>query len=207
MPLTASTAKAAVGALLDVDIETNSTPSTNQVFQWLYDGAIEMMAVLPDGALAGFTDTKEYGSVKDLNIVVEDIELLRIVAVTKAGKLCDRLPLDVLKDIGKKAPYIYANDAAYAETGVGGQVLLSFLPDDVIADVILSYVHLPAPVNDWTASNSYAPPVSWTSFLARYAAIQAKIQDEEPEQAQLLFQMWANEVQQMASKLSTPEAS
>ena len=43
--------------------------------------------------------------------------------------------------------------------------------------------------------DAYSPPLEWEKFLVDYAVIQGKVQDEEPQQVNLLLQAWYASVQ------------
>jgi hypothetical protein len=185
-----------VGALLDVDIGSDTTPDEDQVNAWLYDGAIKMMSILPLEMLGGFMKTQSTADI-DGDVSIDAADMLRIVSVTKGGQPCVEVPLANLHGLALRAPYLFRNTYAYARMGESGEATLQFYPADS-GQVEVYYIAFPDAASSWSGTSSLAPPESWSGQLVEYAALQGKIQDEEPQQAQMLYQMWVQSVQVLA---------
>jgi len=77
----------------------------------------------------------------------------------------------------------------YARFGRSGKVRLKFLPESK-GKITLSYIRMPtAYTSSWTPDD-YSAPAELEELIVDYAVVRGKIQDEEPQQVQLLWQAW-----------------
>lgn len=202
MSVVASELAARVGALLDVTIDTSSgnedkgTPSYSQVRSWLYDAARQILHLAPEPHVAGFVNRATSAGVTS-TWAIDGIAIERILSVIKGGFVCDKVSYSTLRRIPMLMPSLYSGGGyAYAESGSIGEATLQFYPEDS-DDVEVAYVAPVAQVASWVESptDNYIPPDSWSKLMVDYAVIQGKVQDEEPEQVQLLMQLWVQGVQ------------
>lgn len=183
---------ARVGAKLDLTITSTSTPDRGQTVQWLNDGALLLARLLPPHRLGGLQFDLGFTDIgASANIDTDDI--LRVVSVRKYGVECTVMTKRDLSLAETRTPMLYTTRTpACAVTGEGGAVHLDFFPT-FTGDVEIKAIKRPTAYED---SPSWVPdqwsiPVELETAMIDYAVIQGKVQDEEPEQAQMLMQHWA----------------
>lgn len=180
---------AKVGSKLDVDITDTSTPSTAQVVQWLNDAALLMARLMPEERL-GLLQTKlTADSVGQLLSLTDQLE--RIITVTKYGVVCTKKSQRDMDLVATRTPLLHTTrNPAYCVGGDSGNVSLKFWPSSV-GPVTVTAIRKP---QAYTATGyspgTYALPVELELLAVDYACVQGKIQDEETQQANMLFQMW-----------------
>ena len=182
-----------VSALLDVPINENSIPSEQQVIRWFNDAAILIVKLLPDERLAWAQHVMSYDNVGS-ELYLEGSNIIRIVAVSKYNYDCTEVTHKKLLSMRARFPY-YATVQSpyYCRFGSQGKVRLRFLPES-FGKVSVAYVRMPTAFyknssNQWEPDD-YSVPAELEPVLVDYVVMKGKIQDEEPQQFQVLYQEW-----------------
>lgn len=185
-----------VGALLDVRISDATTPSRDQVNEWMYEGALILCKLLPVSILGTMMGT--FSATVSDNWDIGDNDIVRIVAVEKNSKKCRIYSYPDLLRIQDDMPALHTtNNPACSFTGLdSGKSVIKFIPiSNTLA--FITFVTSPAPIEDWEITDSphLIPPDTWAELIVEYATVKGKIQDEEEQAATMLYQMWLQSVQ------------
>ena len=184
-----------VGAKLDVTVTDNSTPSSDQVVQWLNDGSLLMVKYMPPhrlGSLMFVTTESDVGEYWAL----ASTDMLRPVAVKKFGVECARLVQRDLDLVITQTPLLFTTrNPAFAVSGEAGALKLQFWPASLGPVSVKGIKRPTAFENDagW-APDQWSLPAELELNAIDYAVIQGKIQDEEIEQATILKKEWTQEL-------------
>lgn len=185
-----------VGALLDVRITEATTPSKDQVDEWLYEGALMMCKILPLGLLGTMMDVEEATVITDWDISAFDV--VKAVAVEKNGAICKIYTYPELLHIrdNMSALHTSSNFGCSFVGDAGGAGVIKFYPESSSL-AILTFVASPAPISEWvkTSAPHLIPPDTWSELIVEYAVVKGKVQDEEEQAASMLYQMWIQSVQ------------
>ena len=196
-----------VGAKLDLTVTETSTPNDVQICDWLNEAALLFTRFLPANRL---------GSLRSAVLVNDSIgefmdltgsDVVRAVGVKKYGVECTVLGQRKMDLVSTRSPLIHTvRNPSVAISGESGFVKLQFWPTS-IGPVRVKGVKRPTAYNaDWVSRDTddnpiytYAPdefslPAELETAAIDYALIQGRIQDEEPEQVQLLYQMWSQQL-------------
>lgn len=187
---------ARVGAKLDINITSSSTPNTNQVVRWLNDAALLLVRMLPEDRLGAYKETVLDQHVGQTLTITE--QFLRIVTVKKYDVVCTRLLQRDMDLMATRSPLLHTTrNPAFCVSGNSGNVALNFWP---VSDgpVSVTAIRKPTAYTNPIAAPFWAPdqyslPPELELLAVDYAVVQGKIQDEEPQQAQLLYQMWVQQ--------------
>jgi len=196
-----------VGAKLDLSVTETSTPNVEQVCDWLNEAAILLTRLMPDKRLGGLRSAILSESDASEFIDLAGTDMVRVVGVKKYGVECTVLTQRKMDLVSTRSPLIHTvRNPAVAVSGEAGYVKLQFWPTSP-GPVTVKGIRRPTSYhNDFSARDAedepiytYAPdefslPVELESSAIDYAMIQGKIQDEEPEQVQLLYQMWSQQM-------------
>jgi len=185
-----------VGSLLDVRITEATTPSKDQVDEWMYEGALMLCKILPIGLLGTMMDVETATVTKDWD--VGGLDIVKAVSVEKNDAGCTIYPYPELVHIRDNMSSLHTtSNFACAFTGeVGGASIIRFYPE-TSASATLTFVTSPAPVSKWakTTAPHLIPPDTWSELIVEYAVMKGKIQDEEEQAATMLYQMWMQSIQ------------
>jgi len=184
-----------VGSLLDVRITEATTPSKDQVDEWMYEGALMLCKALPVALLGTMMDLETATITTDWDI--SDFDVVKAVTVEKDGVRCKIYSHPDLLHIRDNMGALHTDEyPACSFTGIaGGKAVIKFFPETNLS-VSLTFVTSPAPVTAWkkTVSPHLIPPDSWSELIVEYAVMKGKIQDEEEQAASMLYQMWTQSV-------------
>lgn len=196
-----------VGGKLDLTITETSTPNVGQVCGWLNEAALLFARLLPVARLGSLRSPvvteDDVGGTLDLT----GTDITRVVGIKKYGTECVVLTQREMDFISTRSPLIHTvKNPSACVSGDSGSVLLQFWPSSP-GPVSVKGVRKPTayhnnytstdefgdPIYDW-APDTYTLPVELETAAVDYAVIQGKVQDEEPEQVQILSQMWAQSI-------------
>lgn len=183
---------AKVGSKLDISITTMSTPSSAQVVSWLNDAALLMTRLMPEDRLGIFRTQVSNENVGSSIAIVS--QLARVITVKKYGVVCTRLSQRDMDLIATRSPLLHTTrNPACCVSGDAGNVTINFWPVSA-GPVSIVAVRKPTAytVNGWSP-DTYSLPPELELLAVDYAVVQGKIQDEEPQQAQVLYQMWVQQ--------------
>jgi hypothetical protein len=189
---------AAVGAVIDLEVTTNSTPDRTQVKIWLTDGAVAAFGILPFEALTDciVIDTGTGYSMVDTDFTTG---VLRVASVTSDGIGCIKLTEDQFKTLSL-TPYKYtAGNPAYSVIQTAAGASVQVYPQDATAALSVSYVPFPfdynvATVDEATVGDETSVPAPLEHLIIDYAGIMYRVQDEEPGQFQLYEAAWKEKI-------------
>lgn len=167
-----------VASLMDVSVDTTSTPSQDQVTEWLKEGFRKLVNMLPDEQLT-LESTTASGTTSS---AVPTTGALKIVSVFVAGVPATKVSYEQLQEISSLQPSRFSGlKHCYA---VASNNSISCFPQDGLT-VQVRYIADPTTsISDGIAG-----------LVVDYAVVMAKIQDEETEQANMLWQKWMQDVQ------------
>lgn len=186
-----------VGALLDVRISDATTPSIDQVNNWMYEGAMVLCKIIPIGQLATMMNIETSTETTDWDI--NELDMIKLAVVQKADKQCRIYAYDDFLHVRDNLPSLHTDNspACSLSSNAAGAAVLKFLPE-TSATVSVLYVASPAPIVEWepaTVAPHLVPPDTWAELIVDYAVMKGKIQDEEEQAASMLYQMWTATVQ------------
>lgn len=188
----------AVSGLIDNKITANTTPSLDDVTGWLNEGAIQIFRLIPVEELRDcMISIFKYGQ----NVTASDFErnVLKIISVYSNGKICAKVNEEEFALIDQLRPLRYnSNQPAWAKTKRGAEVSISIYPSG--SSMMTQITFLPYPFIYSSSSPTEAPddtavPATLEGMLIEYAAMLARIQDEEPAQYNMYMQDWRTKVQ------------
>ncbi len=205
-----------VGDKLDIDPATG-LPNELQIKQWLQDGCLRMAEILPAEMLGSMLSTIGLEKLAPISPHVFSIgnqpagekwvwaQVLKPIAFTLLdealdpattsvkGTSCVFMPYDEYMVATTKGPSLWASNfpaVTLCPAGDAAPALWVYPTPSPAKKLWLQFVHMPAPIAEWDSSPVWVPPASWEEGLIDYAVIQAKTQDEELQQVQLLTQHW-----------------
>lgn len=194
-------------ALLDVPINENSIPSMEQVVRWFNDGLLLLTKLLPDERLAWAQHSIVIDNVGS-ELHLEGSNIIRLGVVTKYNFQAHEVGHQMLMSMRSKMPNKASVQTPYfCRFGSEGKVRLKFLPESS-GKVHVNFVRMPTAYfwnNDgdqWTP-DAYSAPAELEPFLVDYVVLQGKIQDEEPQQFQMLYQAWMQSLQIESQAITT----
>lgn len=197
MSVIADTMRNRVGALLDVRISSATTPSIDQVNEWMYEGAFNLCKILPTEMLGTMSLLKAYTS-QAPPLALGGLELVRLITLEVGGVRARMYSYPDFLNVRDHMPQLHTgtSPAATLTPDAEGITNVTWLPVTP-EDVNITYVTEPAPVSAWnkTAAPNLIPPDTWSELIVQYAVVQGKIQDEEEQAAGMLYQMWTASVQ------------
>lgn len=183
---------AKVGSKLDISITAMSTPSISQVVSWLNDAALLMTRLMPEDRLGIFRTTITSDSV-GASISITS-QMSRILTVKKYGVVCTRLTQRDMDLVATRSPLLHTTkNPACCVSGDAGNVAIGFWPTSAGPVSIVAVRKPTAYTASGWAPDTYSLPPELELLAVDYAVIQGKIQDEEPQQAQVLYQMWVQQ--------------
>ena len=197
-----------VGAKLDQTITETSAPSDIQVCDWLNEAALLLCRLLPANRLGSLRSMviSDNNTGEFLDLTNSDI--VRVVGVKKYGVECTVVDQRTMDLTFTRLPLVgTVRNPSVCVSGESGYVKLQFWPTSS-GPVRVKGIRRPTAYHaDWLSRDpesdepiyTYAPdefslPVELEQSAIDYALIQGKIQDEEPQQVQLLHQMWASQI-------------
>lgn len=183
---------AKVGSKLDINITAMSTPSISQVVSWLNDAALLMSRLMPEDRLGIFRTTITSENVGESIAITS--QLARVVTARKYGVVCTRLTQRDMDLVSTRSPLLHTTkNPSFCVSGDAGNVTINFWPTSS-GPVSIVAIRKPTAylASGWTP-DSYSLPPELELLAVDYAVVQGKIQDEEPQQAQVLYQMWVQQ--------------
>lgn len=185
---------AEVGALLDLTITDNTTPSKTDTIRWMNRAAIKLFKVLP---VEHLVDVQKVELISGYIASGSDFNpsLLRVVDVIVNGAAADKIDNVALKRLPTESPYKYSlAQPAYSVKGSSGSMSIEAYP--TTASLLhVTYIPTPTKYSTVTEDDTYSPPESLEEFIVQYASIMAREQDEEPGQFQLYMKQWMEDIQ------------
>lgn len=187
----------AVGALIDIVLTDNTTPSRSQVVEWLNEGVIECIRVLPVKELQDM-----YTSYSSTTGTINEVDLPRpchkVISLFRNEVSCIEVDENVFNSIRDTQPYKFTvKNPAYVKRIIDGNINFQTYPG---GRSLLRLVYIPTPFVYATGDNqeeaevptTYSIPIELEPYVLSYAAAMARVQDEEPAQFQLYKQDWMN---------------
>lgn len=192
---------AKVSALIDIQVSSSTTPSIDNITGWLNEGAIQIFRLFP---VEEFRDSMIYLLKRNNGDVNQDDftkRLMKIVAVYKDGVYCTKITEEEMGSLENSRPLKFNYmQPAYCRVSSSGNhtVIKTYPPIGTSGKIEVTYLPYPFEYNSATPTatpDNTGVPVSLEGYLVEYAAILARIQDEEPGQFQLYMQDWRSKIQ------------
>lgn len=189
-----------VASLIDIQLTDNTTPSREQVVEWLNQGVIEVFRLIPPEELRDAMITHQDYTTQVFASSFEK-KLIKIVSLKRNGIPCVKVEENEFGLLRTMYPYRFtADNPAYSRTTLDGEIIYKVHPS---GKVVWQITYLPYPFVYETGDNEeedaapdrYAVPSMLESFVIQYAATYARVQDEEPGQFQLYMADWRQRLQ------------
>ena len=186
-----------VGGLIDLDVDDNTTPSTDEVIKWLNRAAIDLVKVMPEAHLSDLMHEEVFSGVTEVDSTDLTYSLLRIINVSVSYRSAVKIPEIERASLVAINPNRYSEkQPAYSVTGVSGIAKIKVYPSRAS---LISVLYVPIPtkyVNGGTGDlGALALPESLEELAVRLAAIRYREQDEEPGQVQLYKAQFVQDLQ------------
>jgi hypothetical protein len=187
----------AVSGLIDIQVDDSTTPSFEDVTSWLNEGAVQVFRIFPVEEFRDAMITQEKdGAIFSQNDFTH--KLLKIVSVYRNSAICTKLTEEEFGSLSSSRPLRFNSlQPAYCRRSVNNNTVISVYPG---GGVVYQITYLPYPYAYDTSLPNATPdntavPASLEHAMIEYAAILARIQDEEPAQFQLYINDWRQKIQ------------
>lgn len=189
-----------VASLIDIQLTDNTTPSRAQVVEWLNQGTLEVLRLVPSKELSDATIyiEKWASTFTDSDLTHK---MLRIISMKRNGVSCEYVEENEFSRIRQFYPHKYTlMNPAYTKTKTANNIRFMTWPS---GKVLWQLTYVPYPFvyatgildEEEETPDSRAIPSSLESFVITYAAAYARVQDEEPGQFQLYIADWRQRLQ------------
>lgn len=179
---------AAVGGIMDIDIDGSSVPSTTQVTLWLNMGQSFLLKNLSPGALHSVWVEREYD---DPGMLTPEImaDCFKVIAVRDTAvpdTSWDYVTPDMFYRV-RNAGSLSAGKGiwTYIANSTGGTSEVDLYPkDSTTPEITVLYVKRPEEITATDAKVDGTLPIEYDDLLITYAVGLAKFQDDESLQGQ-----------------------
>lgn len=189
----------AVGAKIDIVLTTNTTPNRKQVVDWLNEGVIETIKLLPEESFRDlFVDYSSLGNeISESDLL---LPVMKTISFFRNGASCVKITDKEFFSLLQNSPFKFTSmNPAYARITLGGIAIWRSYPTGKALNQI---IYIPYPFMYDTGNGDeenetptrYSIPALLENYVIDYAAAMARVQDEEPAQYQMYKQDWMNRV-------------